>query len=203
MRDSVAAASVAVEEGRSRRVVFRTKEGGGREGLPVCGSQRRAVSSPLSFFFSFFFPSFFSTCIVKTDQTPVSLPYPLFTLCFRRYIRSWKEQCDLIVPFHFISDTIASVIFIESCVYHLSLCRGDGIYRESIPFVLLRIKRCTLGNRSVDIWLRISFFLFVNPNNFFFFFYVMTGNKEYWNVLFEEQHFSFERKTRGKMRAEG
>lgn len=37
----------------------------------------------------------------------------------------------------------------------------------------------------------------------FFFFYVMTGNKEYWNVLFEEQHFSFERKTRGKMRAEG
>lgn len=58
----MAAASVAVEGGR---------EGGGRggwffggrrerrEGLRVCGSQRRAVSSPLSFFFSFFSFSFF------------------------------------------------------------------------------------------------------------------------------------------------
>lgn len=59
----MAAASVAVEGGREGEVEEGGFSNGGRrerrEGLRVCGSQRRAVSSPLSFFFSFFSFSFF------------------------------------------------------------------------------------------------------------------------------------------------
>lgn len=106
------------EEGRrSRRVVFRTKEGR-REGgtVSVWQSAARCLLLPLSFFFFSFLLFFFHLYRKNWPDPCVSLPHPLFTLCFRRYIRRWKEQCDLIVPFHFISDTIASVIFIESCV---------------------------------------------------------------------------------------
>lgn len=168
-----AAASVAVGRGGGRGGWFferRKKEG--REELSVCGSQRRAVLVVILLFF-FFSPFFFHLYRKNWPDPCVSLPHPLFTLCFRRYIRRWKEQCDLIVPFHFISDTIASVIFIESCVrayvcmymYHLSLCREMEFIGNRYRLFCYELSDVRLAIVRYDIWLRIFFFFFclVNP----------------------------------------
>ena len=96
-RGMAAAMAAEATEESARGMVLRTKG----EGKAACGSQWRAICLLVVILF-------FPTCIVKTDQTSSLCT---FYAMLPPNIRRWKEQCDLIVPFHFISDTIPLVIF--------------------------------------------------------------------------------------------
>lgn len=133
---------------------------GGRRGGGDC--ECVAVSGALSprrypsFFLFFLFPSFFFHLYRKNWPDPclpsLSTFYAMLPPIYTPLKGTMWFNCSL--PFHFRHNCVRyfyRILCVRACVCvipSLSL-PGDGIYRESIPFVLLRIKRCTLGNRSV------------------------------------------------------